>query len=119
VRTRVAIIGSRTYTRLLDVRDFVAELPRDVLIVSGGAVGVDRVAEEEAQRLRLSRLICEPESDLFAPRAVMTAALHARNDEILRYAHRVVAFWDGESRGTASVIEKAHAMGKVVEVRRP
>ena len=39
-----------------------------------------------------------------------------RNREIVDYAEKVVAFWDGRSRGTLSVIEYAQKTGKPCEI---
>jgi len=36
---------------------------------------------------------------------------------MVEIADRIIAFWDGKSRGTASVIEYAKEIGKPIEVR--
>jgi hypothetical protein len=117
---KIAIIGSRGFTDLAQVREFVLSLPFDATVVTGGAHGVDMVAEGMARDLRLSRIIYEPQCDMRAPRNVYLAALHARNKRIVDEADRVVAFWDGVSRGTKSVIDYARKVGKIVDedVRR-
>ena len=43
---RLAVVGSRQGADLDHVRSFVSELPRDTIVVSGGAVGVDTTAEQ-------------------------------------------------------------------------
>jgi len=47
------------------------------------------------------------------------AAGYIRNRQIVADADRVVAFWDGHSRGTKSTIGIANRQGKPVEVYRP
>jgi hypothetical protein len=45
---RVAVVGSRGYSDLDEVRGYVRSLPDGTIIVSGGAHGVDAAAEEAA-----------------------------------------------------------------------
>ena len=47
------------------------------------------------------------------------AAPHVRNDHMLKCADYVIAFWDGKSRGTKSVIDKALRLGIEYEVHAP
>lgn len=110
---KVAIVGSRGYYPLSDVVEFVAALPADTEIVSGGARGVDRTAEKAARSRGLEVLIIKPEWK----RLGRTAGF-MRNHDIIESADRVVAFWDGSSKGTAHAIELAWQAGKPCEVRR-
>lgn len=48
---KVAIVGTRTYPHLDRVRSYIATLPPDTIVVSGGALGVDSTADEAARRL--------------------------------------------------------------------
>jgi hypothetical protein len=48
---KIAVVGSRTYPNLAEVRQFVWEQDRNTVIVSGGASGVDSAAIHEARRL--------------------------------------------------------------------
>jgi hypothetical protein len=45
---RVAIVGARSHPDLGEVRAYVRELPPGDVVISGGAEGVDRAAEETA-----------------------------------------------------------------------
>ncbi len=54
---RVAIVGSRNYTRLGEVHDYVSGLPQGTIIVSGGAIGVDEAAERAANACGLETRI--------------------------------------------------------------
>lgn len=46
-------------------------------------------------------------------------APHVRNDRMLAVADYVIAFWDGKSRGTKSVIDKAVKRDLAYEVHAP
>lgn len=39
-----------------------------------------------------------------------------RNKEIVDYADRIIAFWDGKSKGTEQVINYTRKIGKKVNV---
>lgn len=46
------------------------------------------------------------------------SAGYKRNVEMAKYADALIAFWDGESRGTAHMIETASNQGLLVKVIR-
>lgn len=102
---RVAIVGSREYPDLELVRQFVRKLaakyPR-ATVVSGGAQGVDQAAEAQAGRLGLKTLIFPADWDRYG-----RSAGFRRNTTIVEHADVVVAFWDGQSRGTLDTTAKA------------
>jgi len=107
---RVAIVGSRDYAHLGAVIRYVWALPGDAVVVSGGARGVDRVAAQTARARGL-------ETEVYpADWTQGRGAGLARNSAIVRRCDRLVAFWDGTSRGTADAIRKARLAGKPVEV---
>lgn len=111
---RVAIVGSRDFPDLEAVRAYVRALPRGTVIVSGGARGVDRAAAQEGRRLGLEVVELFADWDRLGRRAGIV-----RNRRVLDFCDRVVAFWDGVSRGTRDVIEEARRRGIPVEVRPP
>lgn len=108
---RIAIVGSRGYLDLEAVRRYIRGLPKDATIVSGGAPGVDRTAEREARRLGLRLVVYQAEWDRLGRGAGIV-----RNGTIVENCDRVVAFWDGVSRGTENTITRARRAGKPVEV---
>lgn len=108
---KIAIVGSRNYPDLEVVRQFVREQPTTTCIVSGGAKGVDRAAEDEARRRGLEVEIHFPDWDVHGK-----SAGFIRNRAIVESADEVVAFWDGTSRGTKHSIDLAHKAGKPVRV---
>lgn len=113
-QVRVAIVGSRGFADLQQVRRLIWSLANrgSVEIVSGGARGVD----EEARRM--AEVHHMPYTEFPADWATHgKRAGFVRNQQIVDYADRIVAFWDGESPGTKSTIDLALKARKPVEVR--
>lgn len=108
---RIAVVGSREFKRLDEVRQFIREQERDTVIISGGARGVDDVAVSEARRLGMPYEVYLADWGRHGRRA---GAM--RNYEMVRKCDQVVAFWDGESRGTKITIDEARAAGKPCKV---
>ena len=89
--------------------------PEKITILHGAARGVDTVADVAAMRLgyNLFRLPAD-----WAAHG--KAAGPIRNEELCERADALLAFWDGESRGTKNSIELARKKGipvVVVEMR--
>ncbi len=96
---KVAVIGSRSITDF-DIGRYIP--PDATLIISGGAVGVDTLAEKYADRNGIEKLIIYPEYDIYGRSAPLV-----RDRLIVDRADLVIAFWDGESRGTEYTISYA------------
>ncbi len=111
---KIAIVGSRDYPDLQAVWDYVESLPLDTVIVSGGARGVDSIAEDCAFARGMDTLIFPAEWDKYGK-----SAGFRRNERIVAECDRLVAFWDGTSRGTQHSIELARKAGKLVTVITP
>ena len=105
---KIAIVGSRNLT----IQNLEGYLPQDVTkIVSGGAKGIDACAREYAHQAGLKLTEFLPDYQRYGRSAPLR-----RNLEIIRYADEVIAFWDGQSRGTRFVIEECRKQGKKVTV---
>jgi uncharacterized phage-like protein YoqJ len=105
---KLAIIGSRGITDI-NLSHYITE---DVeYIISGGAKGVDTIAEKWAGENGIKVIIFLPEYDKYGRGAPIK-----RNNQIIMEADKVLAFWDGKSKGTEYVIKTAKKMGKNVEV---
>ncbi len=117
---RVAIVGSQRYATLEKVRERVHALKREdrhAVIVTGGAKGVDQTAEQEAVWIGLPPpLVLRPVGGPFRHKGAFRAAAMARNREIVGECDRLIAFWDGDSNGTANAVTWAVALGKPHEV---
>lgn len=108
---KVAVVGSRKYPNLPQVRRFVLSLPKDTVLISGGAIGVDREAEIAAHLSGFKVQIFYPDWKKHGKSAGLL-----RNQDIVDAADRVVFFWDGSSRGTFHTISLAKKSGKPWEV---
>ena len=110
---RVAIVGSRNIENEENVYELLCRyVPVNTTeIVSGGATGIDTLAEVYAQRNRLKLTVFKPDYRSFGKRAPLV-----RNEEIIRYAQYVLAFWDGTSHGTAHTIATCVTFGVPVKV---
>lgn len=105
---KVAVVGSRT----LGVKRLGDYLPDGVTeIVTGGAAGVDLDAEEYGMENGLKVTLFLPEYEKYRRSAPLV-----RNRELIEYSDIVIAFWDGESRGTKYVIDTAKKLGKDIRV---
>ena len=95
----------------------------DVTIVSGRATGADRLGERFAEKFGLKVKYFPADWDRFGRRAGPM-----RNAEMASYASgsgdkpndevkgMLIAFWDGESRGTKNMIDTARKMQLAVHV---
>jgi len=108
---RVAIVGSREYPNPKVVEAYVWNMPRENVIVSGGARGVDSIAVAKAKSLGMDTVVYEPDWEGRGRGAGLE-----RNTTIVENCDRVIAFWDGKSRGTMDTVRKARATGKPVTV---
>lgn len=108
---RVGVIGSRNYIAMHLVRSYLAALPKDTVIVTGGARGVDSYAERVAKEQGKAVEVLPADWTAHGK-----AAGPIRNTALVAASDRVIAFWDGKSRGTYDVIAKARKAGKSCEV---
>jgi hypothetical protein len=90
----------------------INELPQDAVVVTGGASGADWWAHNHAGHRGLARRVIRADWDRYGKRAGVI-----RNIQMLdERPDLVIAFWDGESRGTAHTIREARKRGIPVEV---
>lgn len=113
---KIAIVGSREYKDKLKVwaklEDYVKNISNllDVIIISGGARGVDNWAIGWAKARGIYTEIIKP----INPTDKFSYLL--RNVEIITKADKIIAFWDGKSRGTKFVIDYAKARNKDIKI---
>ena len=104
---KIAVVGSRNLT-VTDIGKYISDCDE---VVSGGAKGVDTCAAEYAKSNGLKLTVFLPQYERYGRSAPIL-----RNKEIVNYADKVVAFWDGSSKGTLSVIKYAETVGKPCKV---
>ena len=107
---KLLIVGSRSITDF-DLAPYVS-LDVDT-VISGGADGVDALAELYADTHRLSKYIIRPRYDLYG-----RAAPIKRNAQMVDIADAVLVIWDGCSKGAQSTIKYAEKTNKYITVIR-
>lgn len=107
---KVAVIGSRGL-QIKKLEDYLP--PETIEIVSGGAMGIDTCARDYANEHNIKLTEFLPDYSKHGRRAPLI-----RNDLIIEYSDLVLAFWDGESRGTWYVIDKCHKTNVPVQIIR-
>jgi hypothetical protein len=99
---KLGIIGSRGFSSYSLLRKVIEKylIVWDIShIVSGGARGADTLAEQFANEYNKEKIIH------YADWSKGKGAGFTRNHEIWKSADVVVAFWDGESKGTKHSFE--------------
>ena len=105
----LAIIGSRSFNDYDKLKNEVDKIENITTIISGGAKGADTLAEKYAFEKNIPIKIFPANWSKFGKRAGII-----RNKEIIDNCDKVIAFWDGESRGTTNSITVAKNKGKGV-----
>jgi predicted Rossmann fold nucleotide-binding protein DprA/Smf involved in DNA uptake len=109
---KLAVIGSRKFTNEALLRHHLDELrPQLEAIVSGGARGADQMAERWAKDHGIETVIFLPDYDKFGRSAPLQ-----RNHLIVAESDAVLAFLEGESRGTRYTIKVAEKANKPVTI---
>jgi len=108
---KVGIVGSRGFSGLEKVRDYVKSLDKDTIIVSGGAKRVDKTAEKMGEKMGMKVVLFKPDWKKYGRGAGIV-----RNKEICEYSDMICAFWDGKSKGTLNTIDTAKKMNMIVQV---
>lgn len=114
---RVIIAGSRgfdNYDLLCAYADYkLSKITDEIEIVSGRAKGADQLGERYAKERGYSLRIFPAEWDIYGKRAG-----YLRNVKMAEYADALLAFWDGESRGTKNMIYEARSRGLKIGIKK-
>ena len=100
---KIIVAGSRSfdcYWLLESKLDFYIGSHQPAQIISGTARGADQLGEKYAENRGLSIERFPADWDTHGKRAG-----YIRNEQMARYATHAVIFWDGRSKGTASMIK--------------
>ncbi len=108
---KLLIVGSRS------IKDYNLEkhIPcNTTLIITGGAGGIDTLAENYADKKHLSKLILRPQYNVYRKGAPLK-----RNETMVEICDMALIIWDGCSKGTEYTINYAYKMGKKVILIKP
>lgn len=109
---RIAVVGSRTFNNYPVLHRILDSLgPSLGTVVSGGARGADSLAAQFARERKLPLREYLPDWNVHGK-----AAGFIRNKTIVQNCDGLIAFWDGQSRGTLDSIQYALKLGKPVAV---
>jgi len=114
---RLAIVGYRSFSDYnyfaSCVDDYIAgnRSLKIIEIVSGGAKGVDQLAERYADEHQIPLRIYSAEWSTYGKSAGLR-----RNAQIVEHASHVLAFLHEKSRGTRNTIRLAQQAGKPVKI---
>ena len=106
---KAIIAGSRSFNNFTAVEKATAYVMQDYKItevVSGTAKGADTLGEIWANNHNIPVKRFPAEWDRFGK-----SAGYKRNHTMAQYADMLIAFWDGQSRGTLHMIQLANTIG--------
>lgn len=115
---RIVIGGCRTFTDYDVFKEYLdgfflnLRQNHQIVILSGHCRGVDAMAEKYAKENGFSLEIHPAEWEKYG-----RAAGPKRNEKMVLLADCVIAFWDGKSRGTKSLISFAEDRQKPMQIK--
>ena len=115
---KIIVAGGREFNNFKMMEEKLDQLFHKIVsggleVVSGTAYGADKLGERYATSRGLNILRFPPDWNKYGK-----AAGYIRNVEMAKNANGLVAFWDGESKGTAHMIQVANVSGLNVRVVR-
>ena len=112
---KIAIVGSRDFSDMDFARwkiyRFLDERKRQDIVVSGGARGIDSLAEEVVKQMGMTCTVYEADWQKYGKQAGFI-----RNRSIINGADYIIAFWDGKSKGTKHSIDLALEQNKPIDI---
>ena len=115
---KVIVAGSRNYTDYEEARAYIdlclsrIRTEYDLVILSGGCRGADRLGERYAAERGYPVIRFPADWDTYG-----RSAGPIRNREMAEASDYVICFWDGRSRGTRQIIDCAEKLGKPVKIK--
>lgn len=111
---RVIVAGGRDYDdydKMKESLDYFFQNKKPTSIVCGEAKGADKLGRKYAEEngIQVDSFPADWENE-------GKSAGYKRNERMSKNADALVAYWDGESRGTANMIELMKNMGKPVKI---
>ena len=103
---KLLIVGSRS----IEDFDLLGYIPPETdLIISGGASGIDSIAERFADKHKISKLVLRPQYKIYGRGAPLK-----RNEMMVDLSDTVLLVWDKKSKGTKHTLEYAKSKNKLV-----
>lgn len=117
-KIKVVIGGTRTfndYELLCCFADkcLLNQKDKDITIISGGCRGTDKLGERYAKDRGYNLEVFNADWDRYGKKAGVL-----RNEEMVKNADYVIAFWDGVSPGTFNLLSLAKRYGKPFRLKR-
>ncbi len=110
---KIAVIGSRTFDNYKLLCEILKTEDSIIEIISGGARGADSLAKKYAKENNIKLIEFIPDWDTFGK-----SAGFRRNIDIVTRANKIIAFWDGVSKGTKHSINLAKKQNKEIKIVR-
>jgi len=109
---KIAVVGSRNIKDELFIYEVLNSYKAKItVLISGGAKGVDTIAENWAKANDITIEVHSPDWKKLGKSAGII-----RNRLIVNNCQECLAFWDGNSKGTKSTIEMCKKQNKNVVV---
>lgn len=105
---KLAVVGSRGLN--VKIENYIPKTNIE-LIISGGAKGIDTLAQQYADENNIPTLIIYPDYKKYGKKAPLK-----RDKQIVDLADEIIAIWDGKSPGTKYTIDYATYKKKTVEL---
>ena len=112
-KRRILVVGSRTYNNKRNIAKtidgYISDIKgrKNILIISGGAKGVDSIAVEHSKSKEIETKTFEANWTLYDKKAGFI-----RNTIMGDTCTEAIVFWDGKSKGTKNMINILERMGK-------
>jgi predicted Rossmann-fold nucleotide-binding protein len=117
---KYGIVGSRQRKDVSAVECFIQSLPKNSIIVTGGARGVDTFAENAAKRNGFECLVFKPELTGAKNYYDACERYYDRNKKIVDNSDIIVAFVSKDRKGgTENTIKQAQVAKKPVQIIHP
>ena len=105
---KLLVVGSRSIEKF----DLSPYISKDVeLIITGGASGIDTLAEKFADQNKISKLILRPQYHIYKKAAPLK-----RNEKMVDLADEILVIWNGKSKGTQYTVEYAKRKNKNMNI---
>lgn len=99
----LGVVGSRTFTDKDLIDAWLCRVHKDLgpfdKVITGDSQGADLIAEAWAKKKNIETKICYADWTTLG-----TNASFLRNISVIEHSDFVIAFWDGDSKGTAHAI---------------